>query len=195
MNEPINAGRQSLKALVGSAFLGALLSSGVVTFIGEQLAAWRAELIVQEVRAEFQRQEQVTEWKRQSLALLVAPVVMPLDRTRRAFLRYEANNRFLESEILYKGSLAFRDMLLGNGHLIPEDLREVSGRLIEHYDRWLEEYERVRGDRKLAPDEPFVFAGPKGYPFPQGADKLFAQAYDGLVSELYGASARDTGLM
>lgn len=120
---------------------------------------------------------------------------MQLDRTRRAFLRYGANSRFLESEILYKGNLAVRDMLLGNGHLIPEDLREVSGRLIEHYDRWLEEYERVRGDRKLAPDEPFVFAGPKGYPFPQGADKFFAQAYDRLVSELYGASGRDTGLM
>jgi hypothetical protein len=105
MNEPINDGRQSVKALVGSAFVGALLSSGVVTFIGEYLAARRAEHVVQEVRAEFQHQEQVTEWKRQSLALLVAPVVMQLDRTRCAFLRYEANNRFVESEILYKGNL------------------------------------------------------------------------------------------
>jgi hypothetical protein len=79
-------------------------------------------------------------------------------------------------------------MLLSHGHLIPADLRDVSGRLIEHYDRWLEEYDRVRGDRKIAPNEPFVFAGPKGYPFPQGADALFTQAYDRLVSELYGTS-------
>lgn len=64
MNNPANTGRQSVWTLIGSAFVGALVSGGVVTFIGEQLAARRAEHIVQEVRAEFQREERVTEWKR-----------------------------------------------------------------------------------------------------------------------------------
>lgn len=178
--------KQSFRNLVTSAFVGALISSGVVTFIGEQLAARRTEQVIQEVRVGFERQQRVDEWKRQSLASLIGPAVMQLDRTRRAFSRYEGNNRFLEAEVLYKGNLAVRDLLLANGHLIPDALRDVSGRLIEHYDRWLEEYDRVRGSRSPAPDEPFVFAGPKGYPFPPDADSLFNATYQQLWTELYG---------
>ena len=111
---------------------------------------------------------------------------MQLDRTRRAFHRYEASNRFLESEVLYKGNVAVRDLLLANGHLIPDELRDISGRLVEHYDMWLEEYDRVRGSKALAPDEPFVFVGPKGYPFPSEANELFKKAHDQFWADLYG---------
>jgi hypothetical protein len=182
--------RPGMRHVVLSAFLGALLSSGVVTFIGEQAAARRTERVVQEVRADFERRQQLVEWRKESLASLLGPVVMQLDRTKRAFDRYEANNRFIESEILYKGNLAVRDLLLANGHLIPDELREVSGRLIEHYDRWLEEYDRVRGARPHAPDEPFVFVGPKGYPFPPDADRQFAATYRRMWAEVYGAPAK-----
>ena len=87
---------------------------------------------------------------------------------------------------------AVRDLLLQHGHLIPDELRDVSGRLIEHYDRWLEEYNRVRGTKPIAPDEPFVFAGPKGVPFPQEADALFAAAYKRLWTELYGSPSQSS---
>lgn len=176
----------SWRSQVVGALIGAFLSSGVVTAVGEFLSARRNERVVQEVRAAFERQYQVNEWKRQSLASLLGPVVMQLDRTRRAFDRYTAHNTFLESEILYKGNVAVRDLLLTNGHLIPDDLRGVSGQLIEHYDRWLEEYERVRGEGRHAPDEPFVFAGPQGYPFPSDADARFKECFRRFWGELYG---------
>jgi hypothetical protein len=175
----------STRQMTLSAFIGALISSGVVTFIGEQAAARRTERVVQQVRAEFAKRESLDEWKRQSLASLLGPAIMQLDRTRRAFLRYEANKRFLESEILYKGNLAVRDLLLTNAYLIPPELSVVSGKLVEHYDRWLEEYDRVRGPRSRALNEPFVFAGDKGYPFPSEADSLFKAAYRRLWTDLY----------
>jgi hypothetical protein len=90
------------------------------------------------------------------------------------------------AEILYRSNLAIRDLLLANGHVIPEELRAVSGRLVEHYDRWLEEYDRIRGDRRIRLNEPFVFVGPKGYPFPSEADALFNRAYSKLREDLYG---------
>ena len=117
---------------------------------------------------------------------------MQLDRTRRAFVRYKANARFIEHEIMYKANLAVRDLLLANGHLIPAELRDVSGRLIEHYDSWLEEYDRVRGTQARAPNEPFVFAGPQGYEFPKDADRLFKAAFDRLWAELYASSTTQT---
>ena len=185
MSDTINPNTPA-RTLILSAFIGALLSSGVVVFVGEQLAARRAEQVVQEVRAVFERQQRVDEWKKQSVAVLLGPVIMQLDRTRRAFARYEANSRFVESEILYKGNLTVRDLLLTNGHLIPDELRDVSNRLVEHYDRWLEEYDRVRGGRKPNPNEAFVFAGPSGYPFPAEADQLFKDSYKRLWNEVYG---------
>ena len=178
-------GPKSWKTVILSAGVAAVVSSGVVTFVGEQLALRRSEQVVQEVRSQFADRDRLNEWKRQSLAQLVGPATMQLDRTRRAFGRYQANNRFVEAEILYKGNLTVRDLLLSNGHLIPDELRDVSGRLIEHYDRWLEEYDRVRGNRPRAFDEPFVFVGPQGLPFPSEADSLFSAAYRKLWNDLY----------
>jgi hypothetical protein len=37
----------------------------------------------------------------------------------------------------------------------------------------LEEFERVRGDKKRSEEEPFVFAAPKGFPFPRDAEQRF----------------------
>jgi hypothetical protein len=111
---------------------------------------------------------------------------MQLDRTRRAFQRWEANNLYLEFEVIRKGNTTVRDLLLTKAHLIPDELRDVSSRLVEHYDRWLEEYDRVRGTRNPQPNEKFVFVGPKGYPFPPDADSLFNAAFRRLRSELFG---------
>jgi hypothetical protein len=172
-----------------SAAIGAFVSSGVVTLIGEQLATRRTERAILEVRAEFARAEHTTEWKRQSLSTVVGPVVVQLERTRRAMQRYEANSHFIETEVLYKANLMIRDLLLQNGHLTPDELHDVANRLIEHYDRWLEEYDRVRGPEGQNLNEPFVFVGPKGSPFPRDADSLFSASFVRLRDELYGKRA------
>jgi len=163
----------------------ALISSGVFTFVGGALLARHTERVGAEIKAEFDRGRRSDEWRQQSIADLLGPVVMELDRTRRAYSRYTKSNRYLESQVLYKSNLTIRDLLLAKGYLIPDELRDVSSRLVEHYDAWLEEYDRIRGARDLSPTEPFVFAGPKGYPFPSDADSLFNQAFRRYRAELY----------
>lgn len=96
------------------------------------------------------------------LSELIGPVVMHLYRTSRAFNRYKEKNEFLEAEVLYKGNLAIRDILLNKGYLLDKKMIKHAIDLIEHYDAWMEEFERHKFDVVE-----FVFAGPSGYPFPR----------------------------
>lgn len=128
-------------------------------------------------------------WKERSVSELLGPMHMQLDRTRRAFDCYTARNTFLEAKVLRDGNLAIRDLLLKTPHLIPPDLLEDASRLIEHYDRWLEEYDRVRDAENPNLDSPFVFVGPKGFPFPSDAEIRFQKAYKEYWNELYNETA------
>ena len=125
------------------------------------------------------RQEQV-------FSELLASVVMQLERTKHAFARWQSQNLYLESEIIRKGNLAVRDLLLAKAHLVPPDLASDARSLVTHYDRWLEEYERVRGGAEPDLDEPFVFVGPKGYPFPARSEQRFRERFEQLRQTLYG---------
>ena len=111
---------------------------------------------------------------------------MHLGRTKRAFDRWKQKNIYLESKIIGQSNKFIRDTLLSKGHLIPPSLVNDTHLLIEHYDVWLEEFERVRGSKEPALDAEFVFAGPKGYLFPQEAEKNFTQYFKKLQGELYG---------
>ena len=63
--------------------------------------------------------------------------------------------------------------------------------MLEHYDAWLEEYGRQRGDPYTS-GEKFVFVGPLGYPFPKEAERAFIHACNDLRSELYGKELDET---
>jgi hypothetical protein len=63
-----------------------------------------------------------------------------------------------------------------------------AARLVEHYDRWLEEFEAVRESKKPNLDEAFVFVGPKGYPFPSDSETRFKEAFTSHWRKLYGDS-------
>ena len=125
-------------------------------------------------------------WKQAALTELFGPLSLQMDRTQRAFKRYNATNTFLEAEVLGRGNGAVRDLLLAKAHFLAPELVEPAGRLIEHYDVWLEEYARVRkpdaspadGDTKL------VFAGPKGFPFPRDAEKVLRDHGERLKRQL-----------
>jgi hypothetical protein len=91
--------------------------------------------------------------------------------------------------VIREGNLAIRDLLLQKGHLIPPELLEDAGLLVEHYDRWLEEYEKQRLAEHPDLDAPFTFVGPQGYPFPGKADRRFRAAFKSLWVELYGVAA------
>ena len=58
--------------------------------------------------------------------------------------------------------------------------------LIEHYDAWIEAYNRIRSDTTLTAQTDFVFVGPAGYPFPADAEQAFKAQFKQLQQELYG---------
>lgn len=115
---------------------------------------------------------------------LLAPMIVQLDRTRVAFERWNSQNLPLETKIILDGNEAVKALLLLKAHLVPSELKEDAAKLVEHYDRWLEEYERLRGGPNPNLDEPFVFVGPKGYPFPRGSAQKFRARYEELGFKL-----------
>jgi len=125
---------------------------------------------------------------RQRLLLeLLGPMVIHFDRSLHAFRVWNADNTVLVTEVIRESNAAVRDVLLQRAELIPTDLVPDAVALLELYDAWFIEYERVRRDR----DTPYVFVGPKGIPFPTDSEKRFRARYDTLVGELTapGASA------
>lgn len=125
-------------------------------------------------------------WKERSVSELLGPIYMQLDRTERAFNRYREKNLFLEAKVLREGNLAIRDLLLSKADLIPPELLPDAGALVEHYDRWAEEFERRRETESPELSTEFVFVGPAGYPFPRASADAFQEAFLARWRELYG---------
>lgn len=159
-----------LSALVGGVLSGSLLSAvfGYVIFQNQ------IEI------------EQQIHWKEKVLSGLLGPVCMQLDRTNRAFKRWKTKNLYLEAKIIKESNTIIRDLLLKNGHLIPIHLMDDAGRLIEHYDVWLEQFEKKRGGKEPDVNSQFVYAGPEGYGFPNDAEENFNKACDAYKTELFG---------
>lgn len=178
-------GRFLLQTLVS-----ALLSGSVIALVGGVMLQRKTEQISAEVRQQFEqallRYRSSLQWKEQAVAELLGPIVMQFDRTERAFNRWTTKNLYIETKIIREGNETVRNLLLSKGHLIPPDLLPDAGRLVEHYDRWLEEYEHVRGGTEPQLDAPFVFVGPAGYPFPTDAEQRFRERFRTLWEELYG---------
>jgi hypothetical protein len=170
--------------------LGPALASGaVMAALVSAFLARRIETVRREVEERFSVVRSRREWKQAAVAQLLGPVVIQLDRTKRAYDRYRAKNLYLEAKVIREGNLAVRDLLLCSPHLIPPDLLDDAAALIEHYDRWLEEFERLRGGETPDLKATFVFVGPAGYPFPREAENRFRAVYSQIWNELYGRAA------
>lgn len=166
-----------------------LVSSGIAASAVSVLTLRKTRKIEESVRAESERSLQefrsTRDAKERMLTELIGPICMHLHRTKRAFGRYKDSNAYLEAEVLYKGNAHARDLILQKGYMLDARLLDHAIRLLEHYDAWLEEYGRQRSD-PYTPGARFVFAGPRGYPFPTEAERAFMHACDELRSELYG---------
>lgn len=178
----------------GSSFfqvtLGGLLGSSVATaLIGALFLRWN-KTVESEIKSHFDQQFNVFQstraWRQQALAELFGPLVMHLDRTKAAFDRWDRRNLFLEGQIVYLGNKTSRDLLLSKGHLIPPHLIEHATKLVVHYDVWMEEFERERGNPSSSAGASHVFAGPAGYPFPKASEAAFKDEFAKLQRELYG---------
>jgi len=174
-----------LTALISSTVMGA-----VVTALLNLTLKSKLEKITNDIKSQSEQisvifKSQYT-WREQSLAELLGPINMLLNRTDTAFKRLTANNKFVEAKILKESNEKIRDLLLLKGHLIPLELIQDANKLVEHFDRYLEEFERIRGGQNPDLDAPFVFVGPKGYPFPRSSADQFQTKYKEMWQEVYG---------
>ena len=140
-----------LHLLVAGGIAG-MTSGSVISAICAFLFQRQAAQIQNQVRSEFERQNSILssqrKWKETALSELLGPVYMQLDRTKRAFDRYRDRNTYLEAKVIRVGNETIRDLLLTKGHLIPASLIKDAGLLVEHYDRWLEEFDKQRSEQK-----------------------------------------------
>jgi len=127
-------------------------------------------------------------WKERSVAELLGPMNIQFDRTKRAFDRWRDKNLYLEIKVIKTGNETIRDLLLTKGHLIPPELVNDAGKLVEHYDVWLELFEKQREGKEPDLKSQFTFAAPEGYPFPSEAEAHFKEKYREYWTQLYGGN-------
>ena len=73
-------------------------------------------------------------WKEAAISELLGPMVMQFDRVKRAFKRYQRKNVYLETKVMAEGNSTIKTLLLSHGHLIPPELFDDAGSLVEHFD-------------------------------------------------------------
>ncbi len=153
----------------------------------EQQLRVSAEAKIEEIRS-------TREWKEAALAKVLGPTFMHLERTERAFCRWEKKQLFLEMEVIGKSNRCVRDLLLDNAHLIPLDLLDHASDLIHHYDVWLEMFHEKRESENPDLNTKFIFTGPEGYGFPDASKTAFQNKFHEFRQELYGTTQQSLKL-
>jgi hypothetical protein len=178
-----------MSTLAQTVVAGLASGSAIAAIIGV-IFHHRARQIEQQIKNEFDKRLDVFRsaraWKERSVSELLGPVFLQLERTQRAFKRWSGKNLYLEAKIIKEGNTIIRDLLLSRPHLIPPPLLEDAAKLIEHYDRWLEEFEATRSVGEPMLNQAFVFVGPQGYPFPKESEQAFKEVFRTFWKELYG---------
>jgi hypothetical protein len=176
---------------VVTALLAAILSGSVVAAVLGAILQRRSTTIQLEIKSRFDSLAAVSgsqrAWKERSVAELLGPISAQLDRTERAFARWNDQNLYLEAKVIREGNLTIRDLLLTKTHLVPPDLMLDAAALVAHYDRWLEEFDRLRSEQNPQAGATFVFVAGKGYPFPRGSADKFQERFLTFWRDLYGA--------
>ncbi len=182
----MNEEMKSFKQLLFAGLLSGSVIAAVLGFLLNEQTTRVQEDVRSQFKTAFELFRSQHDWKKQSLAELLGPVNMQLRRTKLAFMRWDELNLYLEMTIIAKGNETVRDLLLTKGHLIPPELMDCASRLIEHYDVWIEKFERERKTQKPDLETKFIFAGPDGYPFPRECELKFRDKYQELWNEVYG---------
>lgn len=169
----------SQDAMILELVLSAVISGGVVSAVmGIIFKGFVASSIETEVKSR-------RTWKEESVSELLGPLNMQFDRTKRAFRRWNSQNLFLEAKVVKVGNETLRDLLLTRGHLIPPELLEDAGKLIEHCDVWLEKFDEQRSSENPNLETKFVFVGPAGFPFPSQSEEKFRTKFKEYWEDLY----------
>ena len=131
-------------------------------------------------------QENLSPDERALLFELLLPLKVHFERSRLAFKAWVQNpptrpNIEIEDAIKASNSVIHK-ILTTKWHLIPADFQEDALRLIEHYDAWSAEYDRLRPGGVRDPNVPYVFVGPQGFPFPAKAEQHFLEKYEKMTA-------------
>ena len=164
--------------------ISGIASGTVIAVILNVIFKKRMDTIQEQIRSQFEIIRSQREWKERSIAELLGPICMLLNRTSLAFKRWDPKNSFLEAEVIAKSNQKIRDILLDKGYLIPSELLPDALKFVEHYDRWLEEFNKIRVE-SIDETKPFVFTGPEGYPFPKESEENFKKCFKEYWEELY----------
>lgn len=123
------------------------------------------------------------EWKKASLTELFGPLSINLERSKRAYARWEGNLRQEELEILRSTNETVRTMILAKYHLIPQHLQHNAAELVAHYDVWLQTYNKplVKDyDKKYT----VKASAEKGRTFPKESAKKLRAYFQQLRNEV-----------
>jgi hypothetical protein len=126
---------------IGQMILNAAVSGAVVSAILSLFFHRRLKSVEARLNEELQRNVEIFRttraWKSAAISELFGPMVMQFDRIKRAFNRYQRKNLYLETKVIAEGNSTIKTLLLSHGHLIPAELLDDAGRLVEHFDVWL----------------------------------------------------------
>lgn len=122
----------------------------------------------------------ITPTNRAEYSELLRPLEVELNRTWAAFKRWNKKDLSLESETIRDGNTKARSLLREKAELVPDALREDQQKLIAHYDKWLEEFDRFRVRKTEGKDPPFIFT----YDFPKESEQRFKNRMADLEAKL-----------
>ena len=175
-----------IQQAISAVFTGSIAAALVGVIFHRRTRSIEQQLRIQ-AETQIDASRSTREWQERALSEILGPAAMHLERTRRAFDRWKDKQLFLEMEIIGKSNGFIRDILLQNGHLLPADLLGHASALIEHYDAWLEEFDKKRLSETPDLDAKFIFVAPLGYGFPHEAERAFNAKFQQMRKQLYGA--------
>src|SRR5262245_26240039 len=106
----------SWSIFVAQTLLAALLSAGAIGAVLNYL--W------------LDPKKSAVAWKELSLERVIAPVVLNLDRSEMAYARYQREKSFGFAALLYESNRRNREIILTNGHLVPDELLKSANCLV-----------------------------------------------------------------
>ena len=136
-NKRTTFGQLVLAGLLSSSFFSATMG-----LVGLKYSENIKGEIKQSVQTSLYDYQTDQEWQRRSLVELFAPLDVNLERSKRAFNRWQGNLRQEELVILQETNVRVRKLILDKYYLIPSGLQKAASTLVEHYDIWLQFYNK-----------------------------------------------------
>ena len=109
---------------------------------------------------------------------LIAPLHFQLEVSDKCFRNYLDEKNFQNAEALYASNKKVVQLIKENVEMIPTELKDDIGLLINHYEHWFSQYRQHLKKIKPSPADPFIFRpAPNHIPYPAEAVKHIGLYY------------------